>query len=257
MAEIDTKSKQATMAHMNRDHSLDLGLYLRFVNGLSAKQLAAEGDPEMVDIDLKAMYIRTSTTGTVHVVPLNPPMAAWGERRRRLIDLAMEARQAFGVPLPEHGPPSNAQTGTDASGAPASSKQLIKFGYPGVIDLAVLSAVVFFFVLCGQVYTGRDAASAAVWARAFAAIGLTEKNFVLGGPDGFRRLLRIMCFPILLIHLAEAWWMTKTRLAAHNMKPLSLHWSLWTVFTFWIGFGSFHRFDRLARKQALAATKTK
>ncbi|CAK7270447.1 hypothetical protein SEPCBS119000_004095 [Sporothrix epigloea] len=259
MAEIDAKSKQATMAHMNRDHSLDLGLYLRFVNGLSAKQLAAEGDPEMVDMDLKAMYIRTSISGTVHVVPLNPPMAAWGERRRRLIDLAMEARQAFGVPLPEHSPPPSAPsapTGTEASGVPGSSKQPVSLGPPGVSDLCYMSAVLFFFVLCGQVYTGRDATSASVWARALSAVGLTERNFVFGGISGFRRLLRLMCFPVLLIHMTEAWWMAKTRLAAQNMKPLSLQWSLWTAFTFWVGFSSFPRFDRLAQKQARATTKT-
>ncbi|CAK7225676.1 hypothetical protein SBRCBS47491_005970 [Sporothrix bragantina] len=253
MAEIDAKSKQATMAHMNRDHSLDLGLYLRFVNGLSAKQLAAEGNPEMVDMDLKAMYIRTSITGTVHVVPLNPPMAAWGERRQRLIDLAMEARKAFGVPLPEHGPPSGAQVAPPASGAPASGKQPIKFQAPGVIDLLVMFGVVLYFVLCGLVITGNDASATDIWTRALGAVGITKNNFIFGGPDGFRLMMRLTGIPVLAIHVVESWWMATTRLAPHKMKPLSLDWTLWTGLTFLIGFGSFLRFDRLARRQARTA----
>ncbi|CAK7239034.1 MAG: hypothetical protein STHCBS139747_000455 [Sporothrix thermara] len=247
MAEIDARSKQATMAHMNRDHSLDLGLYLRFVNGLSAKQLAAEGNPEMVDIDLKSMYIRTSITGTVHVVPLNPPMAAWGERRQRLIDLALEARKAFGVPLPEHGQPSGA-----SSSAPG--KQPIDFEKPGAIDLLVMFGVVLFFVLCVLVQLGRDATATDIWTRALGAVGITEKNFIFAGPEGFRRMLQLTAIPVLVIHVVEAGWMAVTRLAPHKMKPLSLHWCLWTGLTFLIGFGSFMRFDRLARAQAHAAT---
>ncbi|CAK7230152.1 hypothetical protein SEUCBS140593_007488 [Sporothrix eucalyptigena] len=244
MAEIDAKSKKATMAHMNRDHSLDLGLYLRFVNGLSAKQLAAEGNPEMVDMDLKAMYIRTSTTGTIHVVPLNPPMVAWGERRQRLIDLAMDARKAFGVPLPEHGPPSAA--------GPAA-KQPIAFQAPGPFDVLVLFGVVLFFFLSGLVYTGHDATAADIWTHVLTAVGVTERNFIFGGPDGFRLMIRLMFVPVAIIHVVEAWWMVKTRLTPHNMKPLSLNWCLWVALTFLIGFGSFLRFDKLARKQARAA----
>ncbi|CAK7227661.1 hypothetical protein SCUCBS95973_006619 [Sporothrix curviconia] len=255
MAEIDAKSKQATMAHMNRDHSLDLGLYLRFVNGLSAKQLAAEGNPEMVDMDLKAMYIRTSISGTAHVVPLDPPMAAWGERRQRLIDLAMDARKAFGVPLPEHGPPAAGGQGAaaNAADAPASSKEPIKFEAPGVIDLLVLFGVVLYFVLCGLVIVGNDATPTDIWTRVLGTVGITENNFIFGGPDGFRLMMRLTGIPILAIHVAETWWMATTRLAPHKMKPLSLQWSLWTGLTFLIGFGSFLKFDRLARRQARVA----
>lgn len=243
MASIDAKSKQATMGHMNRDHSLDLGLYLRFVNGLSAKQLAAEGTPELVDLDLESLYIRTATTGTVHVVPLTPPMAAWSDRRQRLIDLAMDARKAFGVPLPEHG-----------SSAPAAAvKKPIKFDPPGAVDLLVMFGVVLYFVLCGLMYAGRDDVTSNTWARVLGAVGVTKRNFIFGGADGFRLMLRLTALPILAIHVAETWWMARTRLAPHGMKVLSLHGLLWVGLTFLIGFGSFLRFDRLARKQARAA----
>jgi hypothetical protein len=243
MTTIDAKSKQATMGHMNREHSLDLGLYLRFVNGLSAKQLAAEGTPELVDIDLKSLYIRTATTGTVHVVPLTPPMAAWNDRRQRLIDLAMDAREAFGVPLPEHG----------AQPSAATTKQPIKFEPPVAIDFLVMFSVVFYFVLCGLMYAGRDQVTSNTWARVLGSVGVTRRNFIFGGADGFRLMLRLTALPILAIHVAEAWWMGRTRLAAHGMKVLSLDGLLWTSLTFLIGFRSFMQFDRLGRKQARAA----
>ncbi|KAL1896819.1 hypothetical protein Sste5346_004452 [Sporothrix stenoceras] len=252
MTTIDAKSKQATMGHMNREHSLDLGLYLRFVNGLSAKQLAAEGAPELVDIDLKSLYIRTATTGTVHVVPLNPPMAAWNDRRQRLIDLAMDARKAFGVPLPDHGaPPAAASAGSPAG--TAADKQFVPFDPPGAFDLLVMFGVVLYFVLCGLMYAGRDEVTSNTWAKALGAVGITERNFIFGGAGGFRLMLRLTALPILAIHVAETWWMARTRLHPRGMKVLSLHGLLWSSLTFLIGFGSFIRFDKLARKQARKA----
>ncbi|KIH94356.1 hypothetical protein SPBR_09220 [Sporothrix brasiliensis 5110] len=259
MASIDDKSKQATMAHMNREHTLDLGLYLRFVNGLSAKQLTAEGAPELVDIDLNALYIRTATTGTVHVVPFTPPMTSWDDRRQRIIALAMDARKAFGVPLPEHNArPSSASTASSSSSPPtgspaAATNEPVSFQLPGVVQFLVMFGVVLYFVLCGLMYTGRDETTSNTWARVLGAVGVTERNFIFGGADGFRLMLHLTAVPILAIHIAEAWWMTRTRLASRGMKVLSQDGLLWTGLTFLIGFGSFLHFDRLARQQARAA----
>lgn len=257
MTTIDAKSKQATMGHMNREHSLDLGLYLRFVNGLSAKQLAAEGTPELVDIDLKSLYIRTATTGTVHVVPLNPPMAAWNDRRQRLIDLAMDARKAFGVPLPDHGAPpaaASAASSADSAASPGGTgKEFVPFDPPGAFDLLVMFGVVLYFVLCGLMYTGRDEVTSNTWASVLGAVGVSRRNFIFGGADGFRLMLRLTAIPVVAIHVAESWWMARTRLHPRNMKVLSVHGLAWTGLTFLIGFGSFIRFDKLARKQARAA----
>ncbi|EPE05305.1 integral membrane protein [Ophiostoma piceae UAMH 11346] len=235
---IDAKSKQATLAHMNKDHSSDIGLYLRFVNGMSTEQLAAEGLPQMVDMDLSSITIRTGTTGHVHTVALDPPMASWGERRQRLIGLAIDARKAFGVPLPEHGPPSDGN----------AAKKPIPFSPPAGSDIAVFGSVVFFAVMAVLVRTGHDATPTSVWTAALAKVGVTDKNFYFGGAEGFRKLVVWLIAPVLAIHVTEVWWLDRTRLAPRGMARFSRDWCLWMGSTFWEGIAGYNRFDRLARE---------
>ena len=239
---IDAKSKQATLAHMNKDHSSDIGLYLRFVNGMSAEQLAAEGPPQMVDMDLSSITIRTATTGNVHTVALDPPMASWDDRRQRLIGLAIDARTAFGVPLPEHGAPSDGKS----DGKDANTKNPVPFSPPAGADIAVFGSVVFFAVMAVLVSTGNDAAPARVWTAALAKAGVTDKNFYFGGAEGFRKLVAGMVAPVLAIHVTEVWWLDRTRLAPRGMARFSRDWCLWMGSTFWEGIMGFNRFDRFA-----------
>ncbi len=252
MAEIDEKSKLATMAHMNKDHALDLGLYLRFVNGLSAEQLAAEGEPAMVDMDLTAMHIRTAASGTVHVVPLDPPLATWAERRPRLVALALDARKAYGVPLPEHPAPPGGAAGRHGAALPA-----VPFGPPVGLDIVVFGSVLFFAWMGTLVLSGRDETAARVWTRVLdATLGpARQARFAFGGPDGFRRLVRGMVLPVAAIHLAEMWWLDRTRLAPRGMRPFSRDWSLWMGSTMWDGARGFMRFDRLAAEMAAQSAK--
>ena len=62
--------KARIVAHMNKDHAGELTLYLRAFNGLSA---SAAARPQLVDMTLAAMTVRTGTTGTTtpHVVAID------------------------------------------------------------------------------------------------------------------------------------------------------------------------------------------
>lgn len=257
MAQPDDRSRQQVLRHMNADHRLDLGLYLRHINGLSAQQLAAEGEPEMLDIDLQAIHIRTATSGRIHIVSLNPPMASWAERRTRLVSMALEARTKFGIPHPEHDSPDT-----------AACMSPIPYHLPVGLDYVVLGGVVLYAIMAILVFAGHDNGPAEVWSKTMMALGIpppsattdTSRSFVaklstaIGGSSGFRRVVRALLLPVVAIHLTEIWWLDRTRLVPHNMRRGSRDWLLWMVSTFWEGLGAFWRFDAVA---AVAAAKAR
>ncbi|EFW99518.1 hypothetical protein CMQ_7886 [Grosmannia clavigera kw1407] len=260
MAEIDDKSRQQVLRHMNANHRLDLGLYLRHVNGLSAQQLAAEGEPEMLDIDLQTIRIRTATSGRVYVILIKPSMTSWAECRTRLVSMAKEARIAYGIPLPEY---------DSLDKKPAMS--VIPYHLPVGADYVVLGGVVIYAVMAVLVFTGHDNGPANVWSKAMTSLGVPPPSSItstsgslavklsttIGGSSGFRRVVHAILRPMVAIHLTEVWWLDRTRLAPHKMRRGSRDWILWTVSTFWEGFRAFGRFDTMVAAKAASAEPRK
>ncbi|OAA60936.1 hypothetical protein SPI_04960 [Niveomyces insectorum RCEF 264] len=204
---IDLRSKQQTLAHMNAGHRADLALYLRHVNGLSAAQLAAAGPPELVDMDLAALHVRTATSGDVHVVPLRPPLATWSERRTRLVALSHEARKALGEEEDDDDDEKETDLSQRDDRAPA-----VPFTLPPAIAFVFMASVGLYVVLVALVFVGRDATPAALWARVVPG----RRIWPFGGTEGFRQLVNVLRLPVLAIHATEAWWFARTRLAGRR-----------------------------------------
>lgn len=197
------------MAHMNKEHTEDLSMYLRHFSRLSSA--AAADSPRMTDIDERSMTIATTSGGT-HVIAFNPPMASWADRRTRLVDMSMEARQALG-----------------GSGA--------KFVRPAGTDLISFFAVLFYWVSWGAVRAGLVQPGTTPWR----FLEMVRFPF---GPEMFVWLTETILVPVVAIHVAEAWWLDRTRLAPAGVKRLSVDWLLWMASCFIEGVPSFFRFDR-------------
>lgn len=210
MATSDPASKERTMTHMNKEHTEDLSLYLRHFSGLSSS--AAADSPRMTDIDERSMTIATASGGT-HVIPFSPPMASWADRRTRLVDMSMEARQALGL----------------SGGA--------RFKRPAGADLISFFGVLFYWTSWGAVRAGLVKPGTAPWR-------LLEAVRFPGGPAMFTWLTETIFVPVVAIHVAEAWWLDRTRLAPAGVKRLSVDWLLWMSSCFIEGVPSFLRFDR-------------
>lgn len=79
-------------AHMNRDHSHHLSLYLRHYNCLPS-HLAA--DAKLIDLTLDALTI--SCKGGTYQVPISPPMGDYAESRTRLKEMVYTSMEGLGM----------------------------------------------------------------------------------------------------------------------------------------------------------------
>ncbi|KAJ4169334.1 hypothetical protein NW754_016368 [Fusarium falciforme] len=93
MASADDARKKRIVSHMNQDHTREISYYLRHYAHLSA---GAASFPTLRDVDLNGMTIR-SRDGRDHFIPFTPPLKGWGEAKDRIIEMAVEAREALGL----------------------------------------------------------------------------------------------------------------------------------------------------------------
>ncbi|KAK1772291.1 hypothetical protein QBC33DRAFT_553747 [Phialemonium atrogriseum] len=77
------------------------------------------------------------------------------------------------------------------------------------------------------------------------AAALLEATGFPGGAPGFRRLVDAIAAPVLAIHVAEAWWMDRSRLAAHGVARGTAVWWAWVGGCLVEGVTAFRRFDRV------------
>ncbi|KAK3343866.1 hypothetical protein B0T25DRAFT_584726 [Lasiosphaeria hispida] len=227
---IPPAAKARTIAHMNKDHTTDLAHILQHFNGVSPS--AANTTTRMVDIDLASI---TAVTGRepdlhTHVVPLDPPMAKWDDRRQRLIDMTMAARAALGVVTPE---------GEGDHGA-AHGRVLVKGFYPPRgADWISFVAVSFYWVCLAAVRAGVAAEGTGLG-------GWLDWGFPYGA-GGFGWLVEAIFVPVLGIHLGEVFWLERTRLSRYGVARGSTAWFLWLGSVFLEGLPAFFRFDGVVR----------
>jgi hypothetical protein len=206
--------KARIIGHMNKDHSAELEHYLRAFNGVPAG--AARG-AQMTDLTLDALAIHTAD-GRSHTVTLSPPMPNLGASRTRLVEMAGTALARLGL----------------------SDIRVTTYRAPAGADLLVLFGVGLYFVCAATrclVVPGR------------AAYALLDAYWPAGGAEGYRTLVKAMFVPVVAIHLVEAWWMQRTRLAKHRVPVGSRVWCLWILGALSEGAPAFRRLDRVVDEE--------
>ncbi|KAJ0125231.1 integral membrane [Diaporthe amygdali] len=231
---IDPVSKTRTITHMNKDHTDDMSAILRHFSHLSASQAA---DAELLDLDLKAMTIRSASG--VHTVPFAPPMDSWDDRRARLVAMTADARTALGLDVAEEAShaPAPAPGSSSGSGALPAAPRYVP---PQGTDWISFAGVSFYFLCAGLVYGGLVTPGSPPW-RALEAVRFPQ------GPVGFIWIVESIFLLVLGIHVAEAWWMDRSRLAPAGVPRGSKVWCLWVGNTFLEGVPAYRRWDRVVK----------
>lgn len=216
--EIDPVQKARTLSHMNKDHGDDMVAILRHFNGLTDAQAAGA---TMEDLDLATMRLRSASG--LHAVLVTPPMSHWSERRARLVEMTVAAREALGL-------------GAAAETAHASAAP-VRFYAPEGWGILSFAGVMWYFISAAVVFTGNMTPGSAFW-RVLEAV-----HFPID-PVMYRWLVKIILVPMLLIHIAEAVYMAKSRLAPKGVLVGSSMWWLWVACTFFEGAPCWKKWDR-------------
>ncbi|KAK7723955.1 hypothetical protein SLS64_000288 [Diaporthe eres] len=239
---IDPVTRKRTIAHMNKDHTEDMSAILQHYSHLSVSQ--ADG-AEMLDLDLTSMTIRSASG--VHTVPVTPPMDAWDDRRARLVAMTADARKALGLDDDGHGPvpvpAAPAAQDTSTSSAPGAHPAAPRYVPPQGTDWISFAGVSFYFLCAGLVYSKLVTPESPAW-RALEAVRFPQ------GPVGFIWLVEALFLPVLAIHVAEAWWMDRSRLAPAGVARGSRVWLLWVGNAFLEGVPAYRRWDRVVKAKA-------
>ncbi|KAK0741848.1 hypothetical protein B0T21DRAFT_448650 [Apiosordaria backusii] len=190
---IPPSQKTRTIAHMNADHRLDLQHILQHYNSLNDHESKS---PEMVDINLQFMTIKTPHTGRTHYIKFEPELASWAERRVKLVEMTRQARVGLGSEIPDSSTHSEQDEG----------KEVVVKEYmpPRPLDWVIFLAVLFYYftfvtVVKMGVLEGREGVLDWVWGR-------------FGGHEGFVWLTKTIFWPVVGIHLGEAAWLERSRL---------------------------------------------
>lgn len=216
---------------MNKDHTADMSAILRHYAGLTEAQAA---DPEMLDLDLATMTLRAGGDNhKIHAVPVTPPMTTWADRRARLVDMTLAAKQALGLPTT-----SSADQDHQQQQAAPPPPPPIKWYAPEGADLVPFTVVFLDYLSSLLVVTGQIAPGTPLW-------HLLDKIPLLpGGPAGFAWAVT-RAFPLfVLAHVAEMFWFDRTRLAPAGVRRGSWVWCQWLAGQFFDGFATFQRWDR-------------
>lgn len=220
--EIDPVAKARTIAHMNKDHSEDMSAILRHYASLTAEEAAGA---EMQDLDLATMVIRADSG--VHAVPVTPPMSSWSDRRARLVEMTVAARTALGLGVAED---------SDQDHAPSGSAG-VQFYPPEGVGVLSFAGVSWYFLSAALVFSG-NAEPGSVFSR------FIETVHFPGGPGMYVWLVKLIIVPMLAIHIAEAAYMAKSRLATRHVPVGSKVWLLWVVCAFFEGAPCWKKWDR-------------
>jgi hypothetical protein len=156
--------------------------------------------------DASLNHIAFECAGLTYKTPLNPPMASFREARERLVQMDKECIQALD-----------------------RSDITVKEFQPATgIHLAVFVLVSTTFLAFGSRSNFEQGSLVSAFlTRSFADFCCSIQPLVL--------------YPMLAIHSAEAWHMSRGRLRRHSVNVRSRVWWLWMATTFIEGVGSFNR----------------
>jgi hypothetical protein len=215
---------------MNKDHQEDMAAILQHHARLSATEAA---NPEMLDLDLASMMIRSASG--VHTVAIAPPMDTWDDRRARLADISNKARGALGWEASGHAPSSSSSSSAAAAGGPPAE---IPFHWPRGADWVSFAGLALYWSSCVLVYGGFVTPGSAAWQ----VLDLVRFPY---GPVGYIWLVRKIFALVLAIHVVEAFWLDRSRLAPGGLRRGGKVWWLWVGAAFFEGLPAYRRWDRL------------
>jgi len=218
----DTAAKERIIKHLNADHQRSLSYYLQHYANVSARTARA---PTITDISFSAMTLRT-TDGKTHSIPFNPPMKSWSEARTRTVEMDREARAALDISdirITEYEPPAD------------------------VLQMAILGICLFTFTM----FATRKEIVPGTW------FYDNVLPWYPGGPEWFLWIVKNITFPVVAIHVGEAWYLEKSRLRKHGVEKGSALWWKWISSCFIEGRGTFRRIDRTVKSKRAEADKAK
>ena len=214
MADDNVAVQDRILSHMNQSHQRELTHYLRHYCGLSRRQAAGAS---LRDITFQGMRIRAG--GADHVVHFQPPLQSWNEARPRVVEMDVVARRSLGI----------------------SDVYMTTYLPPRPYDAVVMAAVSFYFVCVASL----------PWIVPRSPAWDVLTAVFPGGPDLFTWLVRTILFPVIGIHLAECFYLDRSRLQRHGVDRWSGLWWTWILSCFLEGFAAFKRFDsEIAKKRA-------
>jgi hypothetical protein len=212
-AAADARAKQRIITHMNKDHQDSLIRYLEHYCHLSS---AAARHAQLIDITFDHLAISTSTH-SVHIVPIHPAMTSWSDARPRVV--AMDAEAVAGLQR-----------------SPITVRTYVKpTGFMALVVVMVLLTLMVFsrranFHPGSLVYDNL-----LVHAPAFARWCLWMRPVVLGLIGG--------------CHAAETVYMHVNRLRRHTVATFGGLWWIWILSTVVEGYGAFVRFDGIVEEE--------
>ncbi|KAK3304097.1 S-adenosyl-L-methionine-dependent methyltransferase [Chaetomium strumarium] len=233
--EIPPAQKARTIAHMNKDHRRNMRHILQHFGSVPpAPSLPAEdeqdapdsdSDPLMVDIALTHFTVSLphfNNAATEYCIAFNPPLASWDERRPRLVEMTRAACAALGIQDPES-PGSEAKSGGGGDGGRKAVVVVVNEYMPPRIpvDITIFSSVLFYYACFIAVQLGY-------FAPGTPASRIVEEVVRFPyGPAGFTWLVRAIFVPVLAIHVAETWWLERSRLRRFGVRRGRKVWWLW------------------------------
>ncbi|KAK4122782.1 hypothetical protein N657DRAFT_480230 [Parathielavia appendiculata] len=247
---IPHTQKARTLAHMNSDHRRDMRYILLHYPAippapasLREKEEEDGDDPIMLDISLSSITLRLPGSDTTHSVAFDPPLADWGERRARLVEMTRSARAALGI----------SEEGADEGDDSTEGKQVVvvsEYMPPRApYDLAIIIGVLVYSACFGLICAGLVERGTAVGR-------VVEAARFPGGLRGFTWFVRdVLFWPTLVVHSTETWWLERSRLRQYGVKRGSKVWWLWMGSVFVEGFMVFKRFDIVVQRLRAQAKK--
>ncbi|KAK4108732.1 hypothetical protein N656DRAFT_687407, partial [Canariomyces notabilis] len=246
---IPPDQKARTMAHMNKDHREDMRFILlhypcvpplpaayrqSFLTGHPPSS-GEDNDPIMTDINLASFTVRLpGTIGQQHnsySIPFNPPLSSWAERRTRLVEMTQRARAAV------ESSSSSSSSGSGVVVVVVNEYMPPRFPY----DALIFGLVLQYFAFAGLVFAG--------WFNPGTVLGqVLDKSPFPYGRAGFVWLVRAIFLPVLGIHVAEAWWLERSRLSNFGVRRGSRVWWVWMGSVFVEGAMAFKRFDLVVER---------
>ncbi|KXX82300.1 hypothetical protein MMYC01_201973 [Madurella mycetomatis] len=217
---------------MNKDHRSNMRLILQHYGSVPTIPSSytftgqdPKADPIMTDIDLSSFTVRlpaSASPSASYAVPFDPPLASWDERRARLVEMTRAARDALPVVVDEYMAP--------------------RVPY----DATIFGLVLQYFALVGLLRAGLLGPGTALG-------GLVDASPFPGGRAGLVWLVDAILLPVLAIHVAETWWLERSRLSKFGVRRWGKVWWLWMGSVFIEGAMAFKRFDivveRLGRER--------
>ena len=212
-ASKDAAAEQRIIQHMNKDHQDSLVRYLEHFCHLSS---FSARNAHLHDVSFSSMTIIASN-GSHYNVPIHPPLTSWSEARERVV--AMDAESITGLKRSK-----------------ITVKKYKRAKGPWIITPIAVACTLAAFALRSNFEPGslfHDTLLKSV--PSFARFCYTIQPYLVAG--------------MVSVHTAEATHMASSRLEKHSVPTFSVLWWKWIVSTFFEGFGSFIRFDKIVKEE--------